>query len=100
MIRTFKWIYNLGVEQERLRVARLLEAEAHSRSVVATTGLDMLRDVDNKMSKDRKQRLDFDSAVAREVGEIVANIIKPREEWVASPSPLFDEATLTSKKER
>jgi hypothetical protein len=102
MIRTFKWIYNLGVEQERVRIARVLEQEAHRRSVVATVGTDMLinRDRDGtKMSDKRKQRLELETAVADEVKSIVLAIIEPHAEHVIGSSILFPntESKLTKE---
>lgn len=89
MLKTLKWVYDLGVKQERNRIARYLEAEASGTGAEYSVERDMLQDMRNIDSKTRKQRLELKHAVTIRVSEIVNNVLRPRYEDRASFSVMF-----------
>lgn len=84
MLKTLKWVYDLGVRQERVRIAGHLQVRA--------SGLRMERDIMDSMlreefdrPKHRKgniERLEFNKAVMHRVEEIVNDIFHPNGEYV------------------
>lgn len=78
MLKLLKWAYDLGVKQERTRIARELENEMASRTVYLDTGFDMLRN--EKMSKPRKARLEHTVAVSEAMRSIISKIFEPKHE--------------------
>lgn len=77
MLKTLKWVYELGVKQERNRIARYLEAEAARVGNEYGIEHDMLREMRDTDKKARRQRLELKHAVTMRVSEIVNNILQP-----------------------
>lgn len=92
MLRTLKWVYSLGVKQERVRIASHLQAAAQGKRVVGSVMNDMFADEMRKSRPNKRalERLDFDRAVAREVDEIIEGIFRPNGEYVPT-SLMFPE---------
>lgn len=69
MLKTLKWVYDLGVKQERVRIAAHLQNAAQSHRVTAGVMNDMLFDEGHKRRPNKRaiERLEFDQAVARQV---------------------------------
>jgi hypothetical protein len=88
MLKTLKWVYDLGVKQERQRIARHLEGHVSRLGDEYDVGRNMLRDIPDS-AKRRKQRLELKQAVTLRVIEIVNNILQPRYEDRASYSVMF-----------
>lgn len=84
MLKLVKWAYELGVKQERTRIARELEREQSRRTFESNLQRGMLRDDDLKLSKVRRQRLEFVNAVSVEIVDIVNKIFEPNH---SLPSP-------------
>lgn len=76
MLRLLKWAYDLGVRQERTRIARELENEMASRTVYLNTAIYMLSDNSSmsRVSKQRKARLEHTIDVSKEILGIVSKI--------------------------
>ncbi len=76
MLKMLKWVYALGVEQERMRIS------AHLKNIKQDFDLKYNQNSiifnDEKTSKRRKMQLDFDLAVDREVRQIIHDIMSPR----------------------
>lgn len=92
MLKTLKWVYDLGVKQERVRISAHLQNFAQGRRVTSSVMDDMLREEMSrpKPNKKRLERLEFDRAVAREVDEIIEGIFRPNGEYVPT-SLMFPE---------
>jgi hypothetical protein len=92
MLKTLKWVYSLGVKQERVRIASHLQAAAQGRRVTSGVMNDMFHDEMRKVRPNKRaiERLDFDRAVAREVEEIIDEIFRSNGEYV-STSLMFPE---------
>lgn len=88
-LKALKWSYNLGVAQERQRIARALERENNQRMVASITSYDILQRDGSKLSSKRKTRLEISNAVANEVNDIINTIMRPKQEYVAGASILF-----------
>lgn len=76
MLKTLKWVYDLGVKQERNRIARYLEGQAAALSNEFAVEYDMLETMTNN-TKQRKARLELKHSVTRQVSDIVRNILAP-----------------------
>lgn len=92
MLKTLKWVYDLGVRQERVRIASHLQAAAQGKRVVSGVISDMFDDELRKSKPNKRaiERLDFERAVAREVDEIIDQIFRPNGEYVPT-SLMFPE---------
>lgn len=92
MLKTLKWVYDLGVKQERVRISAHLQNFAQGARVTHSVMDDMLREEMNrpKPNKKRLERLEFDRAVARQVDEIIEGIFRPNGEYVPT-SLMFPE---------
>lgn len=92
MLKTLKWVYDLGVKQERVRIAAHLQNFAQGARVTNSVMDDMLREEMRrpKPNKRRLERLDFDRAVAHKVDEIIEGIFRPNGEYVPT-SLMFPE---------
>lgn len=92
MFKTLKWVYDLGVKQERVRISAHLQAAAQGRRVSAGVMGDMLFDEGHKRRPNKRaiERLEFDQAVAREVDDIIESIFRPNGEYVPT-SLMFPE---------
>lgn len=75
MLKLLTWAYDLGVQQERVRIARELEIRAAHYDMYIQTAFEVL--VDSKMSESRKDRLAKRTEVMKEVATIVKDILRP-----------------------
>lgn len=89
MLKTLKWIYNLGVNQERTRLAAYLDTARHQASIQHSTMYDMMHNDAPKMSAKRKDRLAFDMAVEQRVEEIINGMFRADEQYVMGSSILY-----------
>lgn len=89
MLKTLKWMYDLGVRQERTRIARELENAMTRHHNAASISNSMLRDPETK--EQRKNRLQFREAVHHEVLEIVNVIMQPHSAEQFPTSVMFPE---------
>lgn len=91
MLKTLKWVYNLGVTQERTRIANHLQIHAQgARNNIAVMD-DMFR-AERERTKPRKsnlERLDFDRAVNHRVEEIINEMFESHGDWRPGASILF-----------
>ena len=91
MLRTLKWVYDLGVKNERTRIAAHLTV----RSQAARTSNDIFANMINeelskpKPNKKNLERYEFEKAVVARVGEICDEIFNPQGEWIAPASFMF-----------
>lgn len=94
MLKTLKWVYDLGVHQERVRIAAHLQREIHHAQLSNEIAMNMLSEIadSKKPNKARMQRLDFSIAVNDRVREIISDIFKQNNgEWVDGGSIMFPE---------
>lgn len=89
MFKIFKWLYNLGVSQERTRIARELESELARRT--ASVFAYGRASGDNQLSKEKQQKLMYRRAVTEEVQDIVNHIMQPSFEPGTALSVMFPE---------
>lgn len=92
MLKTLKWVYSLGVKQERVRIASHLQAAAQGHRVTNGVMGDMIFDEMRKSKPNKRaiERLEFDRAVASAVDEIIDGIFRPNGEYVPT-SLMFPE---------
>lgn len=92
MLKTLKWVYGLGVKQERVRIASHLQAAAQGHRVSSGVMRDMFEDELRKSKPNKRaiERLEFDRAVASAVDEIIEGIFRPNGEYVPT-SLMFPE---------
>lgn len=93
MLKTLKWVYGLGVKQERVRIARELENQAAMLNNEYGVEHDMLRELghenETKAKMRRLQRLELKHATTHRLQEIINNILQPRHEPSTSISVMF-----------
>ncbi len=76
MLRALKWAFDLGVRHERIRISAHLQSLSRQMSYDQE---DMMMLLDNsKVSKSRKERLQFDMAVDKKVKEAIESIMRAR----------------------
>lgn len=91
MLKTLKWIYDLGVRQERVRIASHLQMH----SIGASNSRDIASALfAEEMSKPKPNiklldRLNFENAVNQKVEEIIQEIFQSNGEWVSGNSIMF-----------
>lgn len=92
MLKTLKWVYDLGVKQERVRISAHLQNLAQGHRVSNGVMSDMLYDEMRKSKPNKRaiERLEFDRAVASAVDEIIEGIFRPNGEYVPT-SLMFPE---------
>lgn len=66
-----KWIYNLGVQHERMRIKKLI-AEFHEQATRKYDEFNMMSDREKA-----KQRTRFDLDITREAGKVLDKLIEP-----------------------
>lgn len=92
MLKTLKWVYNLGVVQERQRIAAELQLQQQRARTFNEAALDMLHDPASKkeVTQKRKQRLELQMAVNNRIEEIVNEMFRTEGgEWVNASSIMF-----------
>lgn len=73
MLKTLKWVYELGVRQERQRIAAILQGELQQRAAYNQTMHDVINDTKLESQKDKMlKRL----AVSSEVSSIVNRLFE------------------------
>lgn len=92
MLKTFKWVYNLGVGQERVRIAAALEAHANRARISDSTMANMLREelTKSKPNQPVVDQLKFSRSVNSRVQEIIADMFRQEEsKWLSGYSIMF-----------
>lgn len=91
MLKALKWVYDLGVKQERQRIAAELQLQQQRARTFNDTAMDMLRDPASKkeVTQKRKQRLELQIAVNDRIQEIVHELFDSKGEWTPGPSVMF-----------
>lgn len=74
MLKTLKWVYDLGVRQERVRIATHLRLEVQRAGLSRDTRLDMINENSPKLSKSRRDKLAFAMEVDTRVQDVINNI--------------------------
>lgn len=91
MLKTLRWVYDLGIRHERVRIASHLQIHAtgarNSNSVLD----DMFREEmsKSKPNKKRLERFDFERAVNHRIEEIIQDMFHDNGQWVAGASIMF-----------
>lgn len=93
MLRTLKWVYNLGVKQERTRIAAYLEQVGHEARTEREQLDYMIRD--NKELKafkeKRMKQLEFNEAVNARIQVIISDMFQDNGQWRPGASIIFPE---------
>lgn len=98
MLKTLKWVYDLGVRQERVRIAGHLQVRANGMRMERDIMDNMLREEFDrpKQRRGRIERLEFNKAVSHRVEEIINDIFHPKGEYIAT-SIMFPEGDQEGK---
>jgi hypothetical protein len=91
MLKTLKWVYSLGVKQERQRIAAELQLQQQRARTFNDSAMDMMHDPASKkeVSQKRRQRLELQIAVNDRIQEIVNEIFESKGDWIPGPSVMF-----------
>jgi len=90
MFKALKWAYNIGVRQERVRIAAQLQLRANELHYQIEMDLDVLRDsTERTPRKSTKERLKFQIAVNGRVKSIINELFTPKGEWINDESIMF-----------
>lgn len=90
MIKTLKWIYDLGIRHERVRIASHLQLASQQARTSNESMMDMMRDLgEKKFSKKRSERLEFNVAVNDRVQVIIQDMFQTSDTWVSGASIMF-----------
>lgn len=90
MLKLLKWAYDLGVRQERVRIAshlRLMSTENRSRLNILDEMMSI--PIASKKEISERQHQDFERAIRHEVQEIIDAITEARGDWVPGASIMF-----------
>lgn len=90
-LKALKWTYDLGIKQERVRIAALLQTRAQDTRVSAEIFSNMLREevAKPKSQQSRIDQIERAKAVNDRVAEIIDEIFRPNGEWTPPASYLF-----------
>ncbi len=94
MLRLVKWAYDLGVRQERHRIASELQLQQQRSQNFNRVALGILHDPESGMetSKKRKQRLELQIAVNDRIQEIINDMFRSEGEmYIPGSSIMFPE---------
>lgn len=93
MFKTLKWVYGLGVTQERQRIAAHLERAGYGARTEAGHISDMLNsNQDIKAFKtERLRKMEFNQAINERIGVIIDGIFRSEGQWVGGKSILYPE---------
>lgn len=91
MLKTLKWVYDLAVRQERVRIAAHLQALAQGARVSREIQDNMFREEVNKPRPNQKKlnQIDFDRAVQSRIEVIISDIFNDNGQWVSGASLMF-----------
>ena len=90
MFKALKWAYDIGVRQERVRIAAQLQMRASALHYETESNYDLLRDSTKRTpSKSTKERLNFQIAVNNRVKSIINEMFTPKGEWINDESIMF-----------
>lgn len=91
MLRLAKWAYDLGVRQERVRIASHLQVHAQGARVSNNAMDNMFREEATKKrpNKGKLSQIEFDRAVQSRVEIIIEDIFNPKGDWVPGASIMF-----------
>jgi len=90
MFKVLKWAYDMGVRQERVRIAAQLQMRVSALHYQRKMDLDVLRDsTERTPRKPTKERLKFQIAVSDQVKSIINEMFTPKGEWINDESIMF-----------
>lgn len=90
MFKILKWAYDMGVRQERVRIAAQLQLRVSSLQNATDFNYDILRNItDNTVKKTAKEKIKFNIAVHNKVKSIINEIFTPKGEWINDESIMF-----------
>lgn len=91
MFKILKWVYNLGVQNERVRIARALEGYARGADMSAQERYSIFNKDPSEAntSENRRRKAEIEYRVLSKVSEIVGYILKPQENYKMGPSIMF-----------
>lgn len=90
MLKALKWAYDLGVRQERVRIASHLQMESQQARASNDTMIGMLRGEDQPApNQKRKERLEIAVKVNDRIQNIIDNLFYPKGEWTPPASLMF-----------
>ena len=95
MFKVLKWAYDMGVRQERVRIAAQLQMRVSALHYERESDLDVLRDAnvlrstERTPSKSTKEKLKFQIAVNGQVKSIINEMFTPKGEWINDESIMF-----------
>ena len=90
MLRTLKWVYSLGVRHERQRIASHLQLEATQARNENDAIYDVMREKSERNTKvQNKKRLELQTAVNNRVADIISDMFRSNDNWIAGPSFMF-----------
>lgn len=91
MLKTLKWVYDLGIRHERTRIASHLRVASTATMTNREIMTDMLDEemTRGKPSKKRKERLEFDIAVNHKVLDIINDMFDAKGDWIPGASLMF-----------
>lgn len=92
-LNVFKWLYQLGVQSERTRIAAHLQNRATAARVSQDIFSNLLAEEEMKKrpSERRLEQYAFDREVVRRVEELINEIFNPNGDWIAPASIMFPE---------
>ena len=90
MFKALKWAYDMGVRQERVRIAAQLQLRVSSLQNATDFNYDILRNITDKpVQKTAKEKIKFNIAVHNQVKSIINEIFTPKGEWINDESIMF-----------
>lgn len=100
MLRTLKWIYDLGIRHERVRVASHLQIQSTGVRNSNTVMEDMFREEMSKKrpNKTQLERLDFQKAVNHRIEEIIQDMFHDEGQYISGASIMFPDDNLSNNK--
>lgn len=93
MLKALKWVYELGIRHERVRIASHLHLHATGARNSNSVLNDMFREEMSKPkpNKKRLERLDFERVVNHRIEEIINDMFQNNGQWIDGASIMFPE---------
>jgi hypothetical protein len=94
MLKILKWSYDLGVRQERVRIAAHLQVEGQRATTMSEQAEFMIRDnMELKTFKEKRlKRFELEADVNHRVEEIIRDIFQNKGDWIPGASLIFPDS--------
>jgi len=93
MLRALKWAFDIGVRQERVRIAAYLQHEGEVAAHERDRAMEILSRASEvgTVKKSHQEKMQFTIAVNNRVQQIIQGIFDSSQDWIPGASVMYPE---------